>query len=96
MELQFEYVNIPRNNYFEYLVEEKLNPLAKKFPIVISANVFFKIENKTDECDNICEIKLDTQESSIYVVAHEASIEQAIQKTYNAIENKLINSNDNN
>ncbi|WP_434036786.1 HPF/RaiA family ribosome-associated protein [Formosa sp. 4Alg 33] len=93
MELQFEYVNIPRNNYFEYLVEEKLNPLARKFPIVISANVFFKVENKTKEIDSICEIKLDTQKSSIYVVAHEESIEQAIQKTYSALEKKLIDDN---
>ncbi|MHA7941794.1 HPF/RaiA family ribosome-associated protein [Formosa sp. 3Alg 14/1] len=93
MELQFEYVNIPRNNYFEYLVEEKLNPLARKFPIVISANVFFKVENKTNEIDSICEIKLDTQKSSIYVVAHEESIEQAIQKTYSALEKKLIDDN---
>ena len=95
MELQFEYVNIPKNNYFEYLVEEKLNPIAKKFPIVIGAYVFFKVENKYADIENICQIKLNTVESTIIVEAHEASIEQAIQKTSKTLEHKLKDKNEN-
>ncbi|PNW27455.1 HPF/RaiA family ribosome-associated protein [Formosa algae] len=89
MELQFEYVNIPKNNYFEYLVEEHLNPIAKKFPVVIGAHVFFKVKNKSQHLDNVCKIELNTMESRIYAVAEEASIEMAIAKTSIALESKL-------
>ncbi|CDF80415.1 ribosomal subunit interface protein [Formosa agariphila KMM 3901] len=96
MELQFEYVNIPKNNYFEYLAEEHLNPLAKKFPIVIEAKVLFKVENTSVNIDNVCLINLKTKESSIVVEAHETSIEQAIHKTSKSLENELQNTYKNN
>ncbi|WP_159021555.1 hypothetical protein [Formosa sp. L2A11] len=89
MELQFEYVNIPKNNYFEYLVEEHLNPLAKKFPFVLGASVFFKVKNKSSDLDNVCKIKLNTIEMPIYAIAEERSIELAIKKTSEALESKL-------
>ncbi|WP_299780324.1 HPF/RaiA family ribosome-associated protein [uncultured Formosa sp.] len=96
MELQFEYVNIPKNNYFEYLVEEHLNPLAKKFPIVLGAHVFFKVKNKSHLQDNVCKIKLNTMESIIYAIAEEASIEIAIKKTSLALESKLKDTSEKN
>ncbi|MDW5290416.1 HPF/RaiA family ribosome-associated protein [Formosa sp. PL04] len=96
MELLFEYVNIPKNNYFEYLVEEKLNPLAKKFPFVLVANVFFKVENSRNDLDNICKIKLETSKSSLFAFANEESIEEAIQKTSKALELQLKDRNENN
>ncbi|WP_066224544.1 HPF/RaiA family ribosome-associated protein [Formosa haliotis] len=95
MDLLFEYVNIPKNNYFEYLVKEKLNPLSKKYPHVKNATVFFKVDNLDHEPDNICKIKLNTSNSSICVDAHEESIEQAIQKTSSALEERLKNNMDN-
>lgn len=96
MELQFEYVNIPKNNYFEYLAAEHLNPIAKKFPVVIKAKVFFKVEEKDIESDNVCQIKLKTKASLINVEAHETSIEQAIHKTSRTLENELENTFKNN
>ena len=92
MELQFEYMNIPKNNYFEYLVEENLNPLVKKFPFIIGAHVFFKVENQSTNLDNICKIELNTEKSRIYAVAEENSIETAIKKTSKTLANKLKDS----
>ncbi|QDO92632.1 HPF/RaiA family ribosome-associated protein [Formosa sediminum] len=93
MELQFKYVNIPKNNYFEYLVEEHLNPLAKKFPYVIGASVYFKVKNKSTDLDNVCKIKLNTMDNTIYAIAEERSIELAIKKTSQTLESKLKDSN---
>lgn len=91
MDIRYEYVNITRNNYFEYLMEEKLKPLGRKFPYILGADVFFKIENKSDKIQNICEIRLNTPEPELFASTHQESIEQAIKESAKDIEQQLEN-----
>ncbi|WP_435138720.1 HPF/RaiA family ribosome-associated protein [Formosa sp. A9] len=89
MDIRYEYVNITRNNYFEYLIEEHLNPLSIKYPFITGADVFFKVENRSDELENICEIRISAPGPRLFAATNEASIEQAITKSANNIETQL-------
>lgn len=89
MDIRYEYVNITQNNYFEYLMSEKLGPIIRKYPFVDGAKVFFKVENNADHIDNICEIKIIANNENLTAANNQESIELAINKSAKDIETQL-------
>jgi len=70
-------------------VSKKLNKLGNKFQWVISANVFFKLENDPAGNKNICEIELSLPGPKIFASSKEKNFELAAKNTLSDLTKQL-------
>jgi len=89
MKTIYEYVNVSASVRLEEIVENKLAPLFIKYPSLVRAQVFFKLENSNSEENKHCGIKLSVPGPIIYASSNEESFEKAILKVSKDL-NKLL------
>lgn len=86
----FEYVNISASNYLEVEVKEKLATLHERFPDLVRADIFFKKENRSDEEEEICEIRLSAPGPRIFAETNADNFISAISITIKNLEIQLL------
>ncbi len=81
MTVNFQYVNIDVSNTLSALTEEKLEKLATKFEFLISAQVYFKHDEKDHNTGKICNMELSLPGPRIFATSNENSYEAAMVET---------------
>ncbi|MDN3493113.1 HPF/RaiA family ribosome-associated protein [Winogradskyella bathintestinalis] len=81
MTVNFQYVNIDTSNTLSRLTEEKLEKLANKFEFLISAQVYFKQDEKDHEAGKICNIELSLPGPRIFATSNAKNYEMAMNET---------------
>ncbi|WP_179334521.1 ribosome hibernation-promoting factor, HPF/YfiA family [Winogradskyella costae] len=89
MTVNFQYVNIDVSDTLSELTEEKLEKLANKFEFLISAQVYFKHDEKDHEAGKICNIELSLPGPRIFATSNEKNYEMAMNETINDLTKQL-------
>lgn len=89
MTVNFQYVNIDTSDTLSALTEEKLEKLANKFDFLISAQVYFKHDEKDHNTGKICNIELSLPGPRIFATSNEKSYEAAMVETISDLTRQL-------
>ncbi|MGB5819182.1 MAG: ribosome-associated translation inhibitor RaiA [Saonia sp.] len=89
MQIIFEYHNVSASDRLEAIAKEKLEQLGAKFSFVHRADVFFKTQNRTDDDEQICDIRLSMPGPRIFASTNAKGFEAAISETVRDLEDQL-------
>lgn len=89
MQIIYEYDDVSASSSLEAIAKEKLENLHKKFNFVHRADVFFKIQNRTDNDEKICDIRLSLPGPRVFASTHAETFEAAIAETLRDLEIQL-------
>ena len=89
MEVIVQFVKMPTSETMETFVRERLEKLEKKYDWIISADVFYKLENDPTGKGKICDIRLSVPGPRIFATSDEKSWEAATDETIRDIEKQL-------
>ncbi|WP_179339557.1 HPF/RaiA family ribosome-associated protein [Winogradskyella ludwigii] len=89
MTVNFQYVNLDASDTLSALTEEKLEKLATKFEFLISAQVYFKLDEKDHNAGKICNIELSLPGPRIFATSNEKNYEMAMTETINDLTKQL-------
>ena len=89
MTVNFQYVNIDVSNTLSALTEEKLEKLATKFEFLISAQVYFKHDEKDYNAGKVCNIELSLPGPRIFATSKEENYEKAMIETINDLTRQI-------
>lgn len=89
MEVIVQFVSMPTSETMETFVLERLEKLGKKYDWVLSADVFYKLENDTTGKGKICDIRLSIPGPVIFATSNETSWEAATDETIRDLEKQL-------
>lgn len=89
MTVNFQYVNIDVSDTLSALTEEKLEKLTNKFEFLISAQVYFKNDDKDHESGKICNIELSLPGPRIFAKSNKNNYEKAMTETINDLTRQL-------
>ncbi|MFD0863799.1 ribosome hibernation-promoting factor, HPF/YfiA family [Sungkyunkwania multivorans] len=89
MNIQIQFVQIPRSETFETFIQKKLSLLAEKYDWLIKAQVNIKQENDPSPKGKICEIELSAPGPRIFSSSNEESFELAVTETIQDLERQL-------
>ncbi|MFD1014477.1 HPF/RaiA family ribosome-associated protein [Winogradskyella rapida] len=89
MTVNFQYVNIDTSATLSKLTEEKLEKLAYKFEFLISAQVYFKQDEKDHEAGKICNIELSLPGPRIFAKSNKKNYEMAMLETIDDLTKQL-------
>jgi ribosome-associated inhibitor A len=89
MTVNFQYVNTDVSETLSAITEEKLKKLADKFEFVISAQVYFKHDDKDHKAGKICNIELSLPGPRIFAKSNKHNYELAVSETINDLTRQL-------
>ena len=89
MTVNFQYVNLDVSDTLSAITVEKLEKLACKFEFLISAQVYFKQDDKDHEAGKICNIELSLPGPRIFATSNEKNHEMAMNETINDLTRQL-------
>lgn len=89
MTIEIQYVRMLSSESLSERVTEKLGKLSKKYPWLIKAQVFFKLENNPTDMGKICEIELSAPGPRIFASSKENNFEKAAMETLKDLERQL-------
>jgi putative sigma-54 modulation protein len=89
MQIIYEYHDVTASDRLEEIAKEKLENLHKKFDFVHRADVFFKTQNRSDEEEQICDIRLSMPGPRIFASTNAENFESAISETIRDLEDQL-------
>ncbi len=89
MTVNFQYVDIDVSDTLSALTEEKLEKLANRFEFLISAQVYFKHDEKDHSAGKICNIELSLPGPRIFATSNEKNYEMAMVETINDLTRQL-------
>lgn len=89
MTVNFQYVNIDVSETLSQFTTEKLEKLNEKFEFLISAQVYFKHDEKDHEAGKICNIELSLPGPRIFAKSNEREYELAVTETVNDLRRQL-------
>ncbi|SFW25857.1 ribosome hibernation-promoting factor, HPF/YfiA family [Cellulophaga fucicola] len=94
MQIIYEYNDVTASSRLEAIAKEKLEHLHKKFNFIHRADVFFKVQNRTDDMQQICDIRLSMPGPRIFASTHAETFESAIAETVRDLDNQLQKTKD--
>ncbi|KPM32148.1 Hypothetical protein I595_1797 [Croceitalea dokdonensis DOKDO 023] len=89
MQIIFEYHDVSASDRLEALAKEKLQELQTKFNFVHRADVFFKTQNRSDDAEQICDIRLSMPGPRLFASTNAKTFVAAISETINDLEDQL-------
>jgi putative sigma-54 modulation protein len=89
MQIIYEYHDVTASDRLEEIAKEKLENLHKKFDFVHRADVFFKTQNRSDDAEQICDMRLSMPGPRIFASTNAESFESAISETVRDLEDQL-------
>ena len=94
MTINVQYVKMPTSAAMTEFVTKKLNKLGDRYNWVISANVYFKLENDPTEKGKICEIEINAPRPRLFAKSNGAFFEKAAVATLDDLERLLKKQNE--
>ncbi|WP_296381732.1 ribosome-associated translation inhibitor RaiA [Winogradskyella sp.] len=89
MTVNFQYVNTDVSETLSAFTEDKLERLANKFEFLISAQVYFKHDDKDHKAGKICNIELSLPGPRIFATSNKHNYEVAVSETINDLTRQL-------
>ena len=89
MTINIQYVHMPTSDAMNELITNKLNKLGKKYYWILSADVFFKLENDSTGKNKLCEMKLEIPGPKLFAKSVETNFEKAASETLKDLERQL-------
>lgn len=89
MNVNFQYVNTDVSDTLSQFTRERLDKLSRKFEFLISAQVYFKHDDKDHEAGKICNIELSLPGPRIYATSNEREYELAVSETVRDLKRQL-------
>ena len=89
MTVNFQYVNVDVSETLSAFTEEKLEKLVTKFEFVISAQVYFKHDDKDHNAGKICNIELSLPGPRLFATSSERNYEVAVRASISDLERQL-------
>ncbi len=89
MTVNFQYVNTDVSETLSTFTEEKLEKLTEKFEFIISAQVYFKHDNKDHNAGKICNIELSLPGPRIFATSSKHDYELAVNETIKDLTRQL-------
>lgn len=89
MKIDIQFVNMPVSDFMQSYTIEKLNKLGKKYDMIISATVFFKMENDPKGKGKICDIELSLLGPRLFASSNEENYKLAAKETINDLDKQL-------
>ena len=89
MTTEIQYVQIPRSESIDAIVNEKLDKLARKYDWLIRAQVHFKLENDPAGNGKICEIELSAPGPRLFAKSISDDFEKSLAETVKELEGQL-------
>ena len=89
MQIIYEYHDVSASERLEAMAKEKLENLSKKYDFVHRADVFFKTENRSDEENMFCDIRLSMPGPRIFASSNAENFEAALSETIRDLEHQL-------
>ena len=89
MTVNFQYVNVDVSETLSAFTEEKLEKLVTKFEFVISAQVYFKNDDKDHNAGKICNIELSLPGPRIFATSNERTYEMSVNETIKDLTRQL-------
>lgn len=89
MQIIFEYHDVSSSDRLEAIAKEKLEELQTKFDFVHRADVFFKTQNRTDDAEQICDIRLSMPGPRLFASTNAETFEAAMAETIRVLTDQL-------
>lgn len=89
MQIIYEYHEVSGSERLEQMAKEKLDELEKKYDFVHRADVFFKMQNRSDDDEMICDIRLSMPGPRIFASSNAETFEAAMAETIRDLEDQL-------
>jgi putative sigma-54 modulation protein len=89
MQIIYKYHDVRASERLEKIAEEKLESLGTKFDFVHRADVFFKTQNRSDDEEQICDIRLSMPGPRIFASTNAETFEAAMAETISDLEDQL-------
>ena len=89
MTISIQFVKIQTSEALHNYITKKLIKLGKKYPRVIKANVFIKLDTIPSGKGKICEMELSVPGPRIFAVSREKNFEMAVKETISDLEKQL-------
>lgn len=89
MQIIFEYHDVSASDRLETSAKEKLEELQTKFDFVHRADVFFKTQNRSDDAEQICDIRLSMPGPRLFASTNAETFVAAISETVKDLEDQL-------
>ncbi len=89
MTVNFQYVNVDVSETLSAFTEEKLEKLVTKFEFIISAQVYFKSDDKDHNAGKICNIELSLPGPRIFATSNERTYEMSVNETIKDLTRQL-------
>ncbi|MBD0833256.1 ribosome hibernation-promoting factor, HPF/YfiA family [Aestuariibaculum sediminum] len=89
MTVNFQYVDVDVSETLSAFTEEKLKKIFNRYEFLISATVYFKIDEKQHETGKICNIELSAPGPRLYATSTERNFEVAVRQTIKDLERQL-------
>ena len=89
MQIIFEYHDVSASDRLESIAKEKLEQLQTKLDFVHRADVFFKTQNRSDNQEMICDIRLSMPGPRIFASTNAETFESALGETIRDLEDQL-------
>ena len=89
MTVNFEYVNVDVSETLSVFTKTRLEKLSNKYEFLISAQVYFKQDEKNHNAGKICNIELSLPGPRIYATSNEREYEMAVSETIRDLKRQL-------
>ena len=81
MTVNFQYVNMDVSEMLSKYTKTRLDKLSEKYEFLISAQVYFKQDEKDHDAGKICNIELSLPGPRIFATSNEREYETAVNET---------------
>ena len=89
MTVNFQYVNMDVSEMLSKYTKTRLGKLSDKYEFLISAQVYFKQDEKDHDSGKICNIELSLPGPRIFATSNEREYETAVNETIRDLKRQL-------
>ena len=89
MTVNFQYVNMDVSEMLSKYTKTRLDKLSDKYEFLISAQVYFKQDEKDHDSGKICNIELSLPGPRIFATSNEREYETAVNETIRDLKRQL-------
>lgn len=80
---------MPTSESMTTYTQNKLERMAKKYPWLIKADVYFKNEKDPTDNGHICEVELSLPGPKVFATSNEKNFEMAVKETVSDLQKQL-------
>jgi ribosomal subunit interface protein len=89
MTVNFQFINTDVSETLSDFAEEKLNKLGIKYEFIISAQVYFKHDDKDHDAGKICNIELSLPGPRLFATSSERTYEMSVNETIRDLKRQI-------